>query len=279
MKPMTIQFYLPDGEPQGLKIAEITNRTVQGILIPRTRLKEVLRSIPELAQVAVYFLLGQGEDEARPRVYVGESEDVPVRLKDHNANKDFWQTAVVFISSTNGFTKAHIKFFEWHFIQKAREVGRCDLDNENTPKEPTLLKPMQADCDDFSETITILLGSLGFPILEEAKKARGRDLFFCTRRGAKASGSLTDEGFVVYKGSRAAADMTPSGRKWTGHVRKRLIDAGVLVKEDGNLVFAEDYTFRTPSGASDVVIGSPSNGWDGWKNKDGRTLNEVKRKS
>ena len=36
----TIQIYLPDGNPRSLKIAEITSRTVQAVLIPRSVLDE-----------------------------------------------------------------------------------------------------------------------------------------------------------------------------------------------------------------------------------------------
>jgi hypothetical protein len=34
----TIQIYLPTGEPRGIRIAEITTRIVQAILIPRSEL-------------------------------------------------------------------------------------------------------------------------------------------------------------------------------------------------------------------------------------------------
>ena len=43
----TIQIYLPDGNPRSLKIAEITNRTLQAILIPRAKLGTAGRR-PEL---------------------------------------------------------------------------------------------------------------------------------------------------------------------------------------------------------------------------------------
>ena len=36
----TIQIYLPDGNPRSIKIAEITSRTVQAILIPRANLDD-----------------------------------------------------------------------------------------------------------------------------------------------------------------------------------------------------------------------------------------------
>ena len=38
MKGKTIQIYLPDGNPRSIKIAEITSRTVQVVLIPRAKL-------------------------------------------------------------------------------------------------------------------------------------------------------------------------------------------------------------------------------------------------
>lgn len=41
----------------------------------------------------------------------------------------------------------------------------------------------------------------------------------------------------------------------------------------------EDITFTTPSKASDYVLGRPSNGWTEWKNKEGKTLDEVYRQS
>ena len=39
-KPITIQFFLPQGEPRGVRIADITTRIVQAMLVPRTKLPE-----------------------------------------------------------------------------------------------------------------------------------------------------------------------------------------------------------------------------------------------
>ena len=37
-KPQTIQIFLPDGSPRSIKIAEITNRTISAVFIPRNKL-------------------------------------------------------------------------------------------------------------------------------------------------------------------------------------------------------------------------------------------------
>jgi Domain of unknown function (DUF4357) len=60
-------------------------------------------------------------------------------------------------------------------------------------------------------------------------------------------------------------------------MRKKLIESGVMVHEDNHLRFVQDYQFKTPSGAAAVILGGTANGWLVWKNKDKKTLNEVKR--
>lgn len=87
-RPQTIQFFLPQGEPRGIRIAEITTRIVQAVYVPRNKLAEATER-PELRGVGVYFLFGQPEEQAKPLVYVGEAEDCLTRFKQHNANKDF----------------------------------------------------------------------------------------------------------------------------------------------------------------------------------------------
>ena len=58
---ITILIFLPDGNPRSLKIAEITSRTVQAILIPRAKLDDAAKR-SELKNVGVYFLTGATDD-------------------------------------------------------------------------------------------------------------------------------------------------------------------------------------------------------------------------
>ena len=39
----------------------------------------------------------------------------------------------------------------------------------------------------------------------------------------------------------------------------------------------ENRSFRTPSGASDFVLGGSTNGWIEWKDSNGRTLDQMYR--
>jgi hypothetical protein len=42
-------------------------------------------------------------------------------------------------------------------------------------------------------------------------------------------------------------------------------------------VFQQDYIFNSPSAAAATILGRSANGWTSWKDKNGKTLDEVKR--
>lgn len=128
----TIQIYLPEGEPRGLRIAEITTRIVQAIQLPRTKLDQFFCRA-EADQIGVYFLFGQSAERVKPVAYVGQTEDLRGRLKNHNANKDFWSSAVVIVSRTQSFTQAHIRYLEWLSLQRATDAQRFDWKMAITP--------------------------------------------------------------------------------------------------------------------------------------------------
>ena len=54
----TIKIFLVDGEPNGLKTAELSNWVGQAIVIPRNKLKEI-RQRQDCNKPAVYFLIGK----------------------------------------------------------------------------------------------------------------------------------------------------------------------------------------------------------------------------
>lgn len=61
LHPKTITTYLVDGNPDGVKMAELSNWVGKSISIPRNKLKNV-KDRNECNQPSVYFLFG-GEDE------------------------------------------------------------------------------------------------------------------------------------------------------------------------------------------------------------------------
>lgn len=60
--------------------------------------------------------------------------------------------------------------------------------------------------------------------------------------------------------------------------REELLSKQSIVKSEDKYVLKITLEFNTPSGASDFVLGGSTNGWVEWKNKDGKTLDELYRK-
>lgn len=273
----TIQIYLPDGNPRSLKIAEITSRTVQAILIPRSKMEFVFQR-EELQNVGIYFLIGNPEEEAKPKLYIGEAEDCKQRLKQHNS-KDFWNYAIVIISKTHYFTKTHIKYLESYTYNEAKRIGRYTIENSSVPTKPFVSEPMKSDLLDNFDTIKILVSTLGYPIFDQVKTASKTEILYCKSKDANAIGEFTDEGFLVLENSICNLRESKTAGTWLMNLRKRLLNSGILAKEKETLVFKSDYLFGSPSAAAGAVLGRRSNGWIDWKYKNGKTLDEVKRQS
>jgi predicted GIY-YIG superfamily endonuclease len=272
----TIQIFLPDGNPRGIKIAEITSRTVQAILIPRAELKSIFER-DELNNVGVYILIGNPEEKEKPTIYIGEAEDCKSRIKQHNANKDFWNYVIVIISKTQYFTKTHIKYLEAMMYKEASKIGRYLLENNFAPTFPYVAEWMESDLLDNYDTIKILVSTLGFPVFDEYKSEKKKELLFCKSKDASATGQFTSEGFIVLSGSICNLTESDSAGTWIINMRKRLLEQEVLREENGVLIFNDDYLFGSPSAAAGCVLARRANGWTEWKFKNGKTLDEVKR--
>lgn len=274
--PQTIQIFLPDGSPTSIKIAEITNRVVKAVLVPKTKV-EYIASRSELNNVGIYFLIGETEETAQSRVYIGEAENCLSRIKQHGLSKEFWQFAVVMISKINAFTKTHVKFLEYLAIQDAQKSSQYRLENQFYPNKPFVTEPMQADLLDSFGTMKILLTTLGFPIYDSITK-EAPPLKNCLRirqRKIEAHGDLVDEGFVVYKHSQVKKEVVPSCSPYLIKLRTKLIQEKIIVPKGEVYVFAQNYLFKSPSTAGGVVVGRNTNGWTSWKNSFGVTLHKI----
>jgi len=273
----TIQIFLPDGNPRGVKIAEITSRTVQAVFLPRSEFNKAANR-DELDNVGIYFLIGSSEDEGKPLLYVGEAENCRDRLASHHRRKDFWNVAIAVVSKTAHLTKSHVKYLEWYCCEQAKKAGRYALENTNIPTKAHIPEPVEADLLDNFDTFKVLVATLGHPIFDKLQVSGPKDTLICEARGAYAEGQYTEEGLVVLAGSKCALRETGTARPAVLRIRTELIEQGILIEKDGAYVFTQDHVFASPSGAARVVKGRNSNGWKAWKYKNGKTLDEVKRR-
>jgi len=278
MKPQTIQIFLPDGSPISIREAEITNRLMKAILFPRAKMDEVSKR-EGVHFTGVYFLFGSDEDGSNALVYIGEGEDCFKRIQDHNRKKDFWSHCIVITTKTNEYTKTDVKYLEHYCLAQADRIGRYKTENGKDSQRPSIPESREHDLLDNFETMKILLATLGYPIFEEKRKAKStKEIFYCKGKDALAEGEFTDEGLLVHKGSKCNLQESRTAGVWVSGLRERLLGDGVIKEMDGLLVFLEDYSFTSPSAAAVTVLARRANGWVEWKNKEGKTLDELKRK-
>ncbi|GHF92501.1 hypothetical protein GCM10017783_00320 [Deinococcus piscis] len=60
--------------------------------------------------------------------------------------------------------------------------------------------------------------------------------------------------------------------------REQLLESGILAQEGKFLVFQRDYECKTPSRAAGIVSGGSKNGWDVWKDAEGRPAQHYRPK-
>jgi len=138
---------------------------------------------------------------------------------------------------------------------------------------------MEADLLDNFDTLKILLSTLGFPILEGIRNTTksNKEVLYCKGKNALAEGELTDDGFVVLKGSKANFEETKTAGTWIIGMRKKLKDDNIIIQHNNIYIFKEDFVFGSPSAAAAAILGRRANGWTEWKNAEGKTIDEIYR--
>jgi hypothetical protein len=278
MTTATIKLFLPRGDAKSLRTAEISNWTGKAIAAPRTELDELLQR-EELDKAGVYILSGSDPLSGSPRAYIGEAEVIRERLKQHKT-KEFWISAIVFVSKDENLTKAHVRYLENRVLTEAAQVGRCALE-QNQAGGSKLPEADREDMEVFLSHIRQLLPVLGsdllIPIAQPAAKQQSGGILFCRMKGAEGRGRRTPDEFVVFRGSTAVLHERELAKRYPYMLtlRNQLIDNGTLIKNDGFYEFTKDAEFSSPSAAAAVIEGGSANGLIEWRTDDGRVLKEL----
>jgi hypothetical protein len=278
MTSATIKLFLPRGNAKSLRTAEISNWTGKAIAAPRTELDELLQR-EELDKAGVYILSGSDPLSGSPRAYIGEAEVIRERLKQHKT-KEFWISAIVFVSKDENLTKAHVRYLENMLLTEATQVGRCTLE-QNQAGGSKLPESDREDMEVFLSHIRQLLPVLGsdllIPVAQPAAKQQSGGILFCRMKGAEGRGRRTPDGFVVLRGSTAVLQERESAKRYPYvlSLRKELIANGTLAQKDGFYEFTRDTEFSSPSAAAAVIEGGSANGLIEWRTKDGKVLKEL----
>lgn len=274
----TIKIFLIDGDPNGRMSCELSNWSGKAYKIPRIKVKDCTDREDLTSSTGVYLLFGK-DDDGKDQVYIGEAETILKRLNQQLTSKDFWNEAIVFISKDDNLNKAHVKYLENRLHEIAKSANRYKVDNSIVPTQSSISESDRAEMEEFIEYIKLLVNTLGHKVFEEKRefkpKQKQATFFIKAARGADGQGEPTSDGFVVFKGSKAAATIVNSMTLNFITYRQKLIDEGVLFNKGDFFEFTDDYIFSSPSTAAVIVMGRNANGLTEWKSKDGKTLKDF----
>lgn len=276
--PTTIKLFLVNGQPDGLRTAEILNWSGWAVACPRSDLSG-LKTREELKKPGIYFLVGVDDDSDAIKIYIGEADDVVKRVtsKDHS-DKEFWAKVICFVSKDSNLSKGHIKYLEGKLIERANELGVPTGNSKGSGA--TLSESDMADMHQYLDKLNQLLPVLGLGVYKvpEVISDDAEEWLYCTIHGLKSKGRRTPNGFLVTKGSQAVKEHRPSATYWR-RKRESLIENKVLIETGDHFVFDRDYEFTSPTAAGAAVRGGATNGLTAWKNSKKLTLKDIESNS
>jgi len=286
-KKLTV--YMIDGTAYGPRLSEIGNWVGKAIYSQRATVNKIMNRA-EFDNPGIYCLKGDPTDDAfDEKIYIGEAENIKLRLKQHlsDPHRDF-KELIFFVSKDELLTKTQIRYLESRLVQLALAAKTAQIDNGNSPSLPTLHEADISDMEYFLEQIKLILPVMGFKFLisstaeqrpvEKQEESEIHETYSIKTRSLKATMTETDQGYIVLKGSEAKKILSKSCTETYRNMRRKLVETKIMVESGDKLIFAEDAVFNSPSAASNMVLGRNSNGYTEWVNDKGLSFREIQEK-
>ena len=265
-----------NGQPDGIRSIRRNLSTMTVYVIPRPLLAEA-KSISGINRPGIYYLINESDDSKIAQIYIGQTRNGIARLDDHNRSKDFWNKAIMFLAESKTFTLDMISGLEKFAIQKAQESKRYTVENTVVPKYEIDEYDM-ASVEEIYDEIQFIMGTQGYKMDDAKASLNEADILHTTRNGIEAFGVYDGEKFEVLEGSIVSPEIKNSAPDRVKILRKTAANNGDIQQEGESYRLKKSMSFSSPSYAASFVLGSSANGWIEWKNKDGKTLDELFRK-
>ena len=272
-KSKRLETIFHNGEPDGIRTYMRHLSPIKTYVVPRQYLNEA-KGLTGIDFPGVYFLIND-EAGALAKLYIGQTRNGISRLDDHNAKKDFWNKAILFLADSDHFTLNILSGLEKFAIQKALDANRYDVDNKTVPK----YKISEYDVpivEEIYEEIAFIMATLGYRM--NALTAQSNQKIFATsRRGVVAYGAYSGESFEVLPESEIDIANPVHIASYNAKRQAMIEDGSITRKDNGKYYLTKVISFKSPSGASDFVLGGSTNGWKEWKDNEVKTLSDLYR--
>lgn len=223
-----------------------------------TRLTNGIRDAiaPDVTMFVRYVL----QDNKVIRIEVGEGSYKPYYLK----------------SKGKTFSLDMISGLEAYAIGKAIDSKRYKVENTVNPKYEIDEYDLPL-IEEVYEEIKFIMATQGYKMENTKATLNDANTLHTTRNGVHALGVYDGEKFEVLEGSEI--DMSRKCHSENiERQRQTAIQNGDILLNGNKYILNVSVPFTSPSSAAMFVLGGSTNGWIEWKNKDGKTLDEMYRK-
>ncbi len=286
MAILTVYTKLLNKTLEGARIIDMgSTKTCQCVVLPYDDVVKVGKEYLT-GKYAFYILLGK-KQIGGPMAYIGQTNDFIVRVGDHKQKKDWWETALVFVSKANEIYASEALYLEYLGWKEAMEANRYKMDNTKAIKEPGLSDDKKNDMELFFEEIKFLTRFYGCHIFDKSKhivhEMGGYEIFTVEveKRGIK--GILQywpmSKRYSLLEGSLISAIDT-SCSNGAKKLRQLLINNPEFCKREGNLIRVIQSTnipveTGRPSFPAEIITGTSMQGTTALINKDGKTFADL----
>ena len=235
------------------------------------------RSAPSESKPGLYILI----DDRGYCCYVGETDNFKSRMRTHESTDKFcwWSHSIFFWddSSSGAFNSTDDR--RWYEKQLKEFAER----NHPTFTKSVQNKPKPLSGDDVLSEMLALLNVIGFDVKNSSvpdvsHKESMEGEWLTNRRGIVGRmRRISDRKYEVLPGSDICMNCEPRANEKVRKLRLELQRSGHIVQETtGRWKLKKTVSFTSPSSAAVFVLGGSVNGWDEWKNAEGKKLQTTR---
>ena len=182
----------------------------------------------------------------------------------------------MFLADNKTFSLDMISGLEAYAINKAIEAKRYEVENTANPKYEIDEYDLPL-IEEVYEEIKFIMATQGYKMENSKASLNEADMLHTTRNGVHALGVYDGEKFEVLEGS----EIDMSRKCHSDNIEKQrqtAIQNGNIIHSGEKYILNVSIPFTSPSSAAMFVLGGSTNGWVEWKDKGGKTLDELFRK-
>lgn len=285
MKFTNLEIHYLDNNPHGVRIFDIEGSLVQAVVFPRdlfTDAKKLCQDL-EFSSHGIYFLVGYKDGSELPVMYAGKTENGPERFYDHRQRKDYWDLAILFLAKGPNFGRDVIALLEQMAIEAISASKRYQTDNRVVPipggKKSKRIVYITQTVDKYFSDIKFIMGALGWSldVAPELTREDQNNLWRTTRNGIVGFMRISGGQYEVLPGSTINMGKEPIQNEMCKRRRMDLKASGDMEKiAHDKWRLKKVVEFKSPSSAAVFVLGGSVNGWEEWKNGEGKKLLSIR---